>query len=172
MIGTVHQSYIRGNAIHQTYNRAVTFHGVHYLRVIRNVAFNVMGHTFFVEDAIETNNLIDGNLAILTKKSWSLLNTDQTPASFWITNPYNILRNNHAAGSDRFGFWFDLKPNPTGPSYDPTICPDHMPLGEFSNNVAHSAGEYGLWIFHKHIPSTYPCLPTSYDAANTTDPYW
>jgi hypothetical protein len=76
MIGTVHNSYIRGNAIHQTYNRAVTFHGVSYLRVSHNVAYNVLGHTFFVEDAIETNNILDGNLAILTKRSWSLLNTD------------------------------------------------------------------------------------------------
>jgi hypothetical protein len=35
-----------------------------------------MGHTFFIEDAFETKNYVDGNLAILTKRSWSLLNTD------------------------------------------------------------------------------------------------
>jgi len=28
-------------------------------------------------------------LAVSTKRSWSILNTDQTPASFWITNPNN-----------------------------------------------------------------------------------
>jgi hypothetical protein len=33
MIGAVHYSYIKGNSIHNTYNRAVTFHHVHYLRV-------------------------------------------------------------------------------------------------------------------------------------------
>ena len=33
MIGTVHSSYVRNNAIHHTFNRAVTIHGVHYLRV-------------------------------------------------------------------------------------------------------------------------------------------
>ena len=33
MIGTVHNSYVRNNAIHHTFNRAVTIHGVHYLRV-------------------------------------------------------------------------------------------------------------------------------------------
>jgi hypothetical protein len=47
-----------------------------------------------------------------------------------------------------------------------------MPLGEFSDNVAHSNGMYGLWIFHIHAPRTYPCSPIIYDAANTTDPYW
>lgn len=65
MIGTVHYSYIRGNSIHNTYNRAVTFHGVHYLRVMYNVAYKTMGHTFFIEDAVETKNYIVGNLALL-----------------------------------------------------------------------------------------------------------
>jgi hypothetical protein len=67
-----------------------------------------MGHTIFIEDAIETKNIIDGNLVIKTNRSWSLLNVDQTPASFWITNPDNTIINNRAAGSDRYGFWFDL----------------------------------------------------------------
>lgn len=66
-----------------------------------------MGHTIFVEDAAETNNLIENNLVIMTKASFSLLNTDQTPACFWITHPNNILRGNHAAGSDRYGYWYD-----------------------------------------------------------------
>jgi hypothetical protein len=33
MIGTVHSSYVKNNSIHHTFNRAVTIHGVHYLRV-------------------------------------------------------------------------------------------------------------------------------------------
>jgi hypothetical protein len=31
LIGVVHNSYIRGNAIHQSYNRACNINGVHYL---------------------------------------------------------------------------------------------------------------------------------------------
>jgi hypothetical protein len=157
LIGVVHNSYIRGNTIHQSFNRACTIHGVHYLRLTENVAYNVKGHTFFIEDAAETHNYLENNLAILTKKSWSLLNSDQSPASFWITHPNNIFRGNHAAGSDNYGFWFDTKPNPTGPSFDPNICPENEPLGEFTNNVAHSNGRYGLRLFHKLIPRTYPC---------------
>ena len=67
-----------------------------------------MGHTIFFEDAAETKNLIEDNCVIDVRRSWSLLNTDQTPASFWITNPDNEIRNNHAAGSDRYGFWYNL----------------------------------------------------------------
>ena len=76
LIGAVTESYIKGNAIHQSFNRACTIHGVSFLRIIHNVAYNTMGHTFFIEDAVETKNYLDGNLAILTKKSWSLLNSD------------------------------------------------------------------------------------------------
>lgn len=107
MIGTIHNSYAKGNAIHQTYNRAITLHGIHYFTIQNNVAYDTMGHTIFVEDAAETNNLIENNLIVQTKRSWSLLNTDQTPACFWITHPNNIFRGNHAAGSDRYGFWYD-----------------------------------------------------------------
>ena len=43
------QTWVRGCSIHNSYNRAVTFHGVHQAIVQNNVAFNVMGHTFFIE---------------------------------------------------------------------------------------------------------------------------
>lgn len=107
MIGNVYQSYVRNNAIWQTWNRAVTIHGIHYLRVQNNVAYKNMGHAFFIEDAAETNNLIENNLIVDTRRSWSLLNTDQTPASIWIAHPNNIFRGNHAAGSDRYSYWYD-----------------------------------------------------------------
>ena len=58
LIGAVFDSYIRGNAIHQSYNRACTIHGVSYLRLIQNFAYNIKGHTYFIEDAVETKNLL------------------------------------------------------------------------------------------------------------------
>ncbi len=67
-----------------------------------------MGHNFFLQDGIEKNNRFINNLAVSTLPSWSLMNTDQTPASFWITNPNNYFEGNHAAGSEMYGFWFDL----------------------------------------------------------------
>ena len=76
MIGTVHNSYIRNNAIHQTFNRAVTIHGVQHLRIQNNVAYHTMGHTIFIEDAAETKNLVENNLVVDVRRSWSLLNTD------------------------------------------------------------------------------------------------
>jgi len=70
-----------------------------------------------------------------------------------------------------YGFWFDLKTKSTGPSYDPNVCPENTKLGEFSDNVAHSVGKYGLRIFHNMIPRTYPCMPLIADPNAPNDPY-
>jgi hypothetical protein len=108
LIGEVHKSYVKRVSFRWGFNRAVTFHGISYLKVEDNVALNVMGHNFFIEDGIEENNEITRNLGINTLRSWSLRNTDQTPGTFWLTNPNNHFVGNHAAGSARYGFWFDL----------------------------------------------------------------
>ena len=170
MIGTVNKSYIKNNSIWQTYNRATTIHGVHYLKIQGNVAYKNMGHAVFIEDAAETNCLIEDNLVVDTRRSWSLLNTDQTPASFWITNPNNIFRRNHAAGSDRYSYWYDTQTTSIGPSFDPNICPENTKIGEFVDNVAHSNGRYGLRIFHNLIPREFPCKSLSY-SGDPANPY-
>jgi hypothetical protein len=171
MIGTVHKSYILGNTVHQSYNRGTTVHGVHYLRILKNVYYDTMGHTVFIEDAIETKNRIEENLVVAIKPSFSLLNTDSTPACFWITHPNNIFVGNHAAGGPRYGFWFDAQDHPIGPSATNDICPPGEKLGEFRDNVAHSVGRYGLRIHHGQSPRTFGCKGISFDE-DAVDPYW
>ena len=172
MIGNVHNSYIKGNAVHQGFNRAVTLHGTSFLRVTDNVVYDVKGHNIFIEDAVERHNQIHRNLVMMTKRSMSLLNTDQTPASFWITNPDNDFTDNHAAGSDRYSYWYDLQINAIGPSASNEICPENEQVGIFRGNHAHSNGRYGLRIFHNMIPRTFPCKPIVYDSSNPADPFW
>lgn len=82
MIGAVRQSYVRYNSIHHTYQRAIAIHGVHYLRVLNNVAFETMGATYFIEDGVETKNIIIGNLGANTRELFVGLNSDATPATF------------------------------------------------------------------------------------------
>ena len=48
MNGDVSDSYVRGNAVHDSMARVVTLHGVHFLTVEHNVGYNVKGHNFFV----------------------------------------------------------------------------------------------------------------------------
>src|SRR5512139_4068690 len=146
LAGDVKGQYIRNAAIHDTYNRCVTVHGTHNLRVENNVTYNTVGHCFFMEDGIEHGNQFVRNLAIQTKchptkpcvptnlaasgitggaptgqarengqlSKEVLIPSDNTAASFWITNPDNIYRDNVAAGSDQIGFWVSLAEHPTG----------------------------------------------------------
>ena len=67
LAGDVKGQYIRNTAIHDTFNRCVTVHGTHNLRVENNVTYNTVGHCYFLEDGIETGNQFVRNLAIQTK---------------------------------------------------------------------------------------------------------
>ena len=67
LVGDAKGQYIRNAAIHDTYNRCVTVHGTHNLRVENNVTYNTVGHCFFMEDGIEHGNEFVHNLAIQTK---------------------------------------------------------------------------------------------------------
>ena len=145
-------SYLRGLGIWQTYNRAMTLHAVNNALFENNVAYNNMGHAYFMEDGVEHGNVVRNNLAIKTKIAPSLLSVDQTPASFWIVNTNNEYYGNHAAGAAGFGFWVNPPLHSTGSNVDENFCPREIPIKKFQDNVAHSCGVYGMWIFEDYNP--------------------
>jgi G8 domain-containing protein len=179
LIGDAKGQYIRNAAIHDTYNRCVTVHGTNFLRVENNVTYNTVGHCFFLEDGIEHGNEFVHNLAIQTKCHTSkpcvptnlaargeprmgtngqqskdvLLPSDNTAASFWITNPDNVYRDNVAAGSDSNGFWMSLPEHPIGKFEGTEISkatwPRRTPFREFKGNVAHS--NYDSFMFDRNV---------------------
>jgi hypothetical protein len=144
LVGEAKGQYIENSAIHDTYSRCVTVHGTDDVRVENNVAYNTVGHCYFLEDGIETGNQFIHNLGMMTKchpdgkpcvptnlgpigsdgkKVFDpagqsakdvLIPSDNTASTFWITNPDNIYVDNVAAGSEATGFWFALPQHPTG----------------------------------------------------------
>ncbi|HTD35172.1 MAG TPA: G8 domain-containing protein, partial [Candidatus Elarobacter sp.] len=112
-------SFVTGSSIVHSANRCLTIHGTSGVRVERNVAFDTIGHCYFLEDGVETGNVLDGNLGMLTRgapRAGAILESDVRPATFWIANPDNVVTRNAAAGSEGTGFWYNLTPHPTGPS--------------------------------------------------------
>jgi G8 domain len=180
LIGDAQGQYIRNSAIHDTYSRCVTVHGTNYLDVENNVTYNNIGHCFFLEDGVEHDNKFVHNLGILTKchpdapcvatrlaaagetrpaggngqnAKDILLPSDNTAATFWITNPDNIYRDNVAAGSDSNGFWMSLPEHPTGKFEGTEISaktwPRRTPFREFKGNVGHS--NYDSFMFDRNV---------------------
>eukprot|EP00040_Diaphanoeca_grandis_P004673 m.29668 g.29668 ORF g.29668 m.29668 type:complete len:4542 (+) comp16144_c0_seq1:223-13848(+) len=101
-------SYIKSNSIHHSFQRATTIHKTHHALVQNNVAYHVMGHTYFVEDGDEMYNTFDGNIGIFTRPSHMALKSDTGPATFWTAIPDNYWRNNIAVDSEDRGAWFEL----------------------------------------------------------------
>jgi hypothetical protein len=179
LVGDAKGQYIKNASIHDTYNRCVTVHGTNDLRIEGNVTYNTVGHCFFLEDGIEQGNEFVRNLAIQTKCHTSkpcvpttlaasgesiarangqqskevLLPSDNTVASFWITNPNNTYRDNVAAGSDSNGFWMSLPEHPNGAFEGTDIAkatwPRNMHVREFKGNVAHS--NYDAFMMDRNI---------------------
>ncbi|HEX2618421.1 MAG TPA: hypothetical protein VHL57_12820 [Flavobacteriales bacterium] len=82
-----------------------------------------------------------------------LLPSDNTVASYWITNPDNTYRDNVAAGSDENGFWMSLPEHPNGAFQDTdaskSTWPRNMHVREFKGNVAHS--NYDAFMMDRNI---------------------
>src|SRR5690606_8594569 len=82
-----------------------------------------------------------------------LLPSDNTVASFWITNPANHYIDNVAAGSDANGFWLSLPEHPNGQFLGTEASlktwPRRTQLREFRGNVAHS--NYDGFMFDRNI---------------------
>lgn len=147
--------YARDNSIWKTFNRCITVHGTHEATVQNNVCYDHLGHGYFLEDGIETKNVVVRNLGLVTRipaVADRLLGSDSRASTFWITNPDNTYRGNVAAGSIGIGFWFALPEHPTGPSTNVSVWPRQTPLGVFVDNVAHSNRDFALNVDQGPMP--------------------
>ncbi|MXO59448.1 hypothetical protein GRI89_07825, partial [Altererythrobacter salegens] len=128
---------------------------------VRNLAIQTKCHPTL--DCVPTNLAANGervhyaNPAAAREASFhsgnTLLPSDNTAASFWITNPDNSYIDNVAAGSDQVGFWFSIPQHPqgafAGSEVAANIWPRRTALRAFKGNTAHS--NFDGFLIDRHI---------------------
>ena len=142
----------RSCVVDGSFNRAFALHDVRGMMVTDNVAYNVAGHAFFLEDGTETGNTITGNLALRVKPQFSMLATDTVPAGFWITNTNNTMARNAAADVVAgVGYWVE----PQLGAFVPTNATDpaRAPVAAFVDNSVHAVDQYGASVRLESAPS-------------------
>jgi cell surface hyaluronidase len=148
LVGDATGQYIDNSSIVHSYNRFLSIHGTHNSHVGGNFAYDTIGHGYYLEDGIETGNVIERNLGALVRNADDEKPTpsDREASVFWIANPDNTIRYNVSAGSEHTGFWLGFPEHPIGLSATDTIWPRRTPLKEFANNVSHSNEARALWV--------------------------
>jgi hypothetical protein len=148
-------SYTSANSIHHSFQRAVTTHMTNNWEMRDNVAYDITGHAYFVEDGAEQYNAFTGNLGILDRRSSALLLSDQKPGMFWAAVASNFYYDNVGVHSYNFGMWFEFDGESSTDKI--SLCPPHEPLGGFRNNSFHHNGALGMRIYPEWTPLKVPC---------------
>lgn len=154
-------SFVKDCAFQNTYFRCVSIHATHESLVTRNVAYDIEGHCYYIEDGVEENNTISYNLAAFIHTIYANASgnpqtgevyyttseleqpADTAAAGFYITNAYNRIYGNAASGGWT-GFAFPNLPKPIGVSANQSVVPQERTTLEFDGNSAHSAGYF--WV--------------------------
>ncbi|MEO6186244.1 MAG: G8 domain-containing protein [Steroidobacteraceae bacterium] len=146
---------VRNSSIWNSSQRCLVIHATNGVRVENNVCYDIKGHAFFLEDAVERRNVLVGNIALkirAPKPEQRLLKHEAEgegeggPSGFWLTNPDNTVSNNLAGDSAGNGFWLAFPRHALGLSSRVAMMPNHMPLKEFRDNTAHSSAAAGFLL--------------------------
>ncbi len=117
LLGDCPECYFRDSSVHRSYYRCISVHGTSSATVSENVAYDIKGFCYYLEDGVEENNTISFNLAAFihifnTDQPFGLGNANQVyqqsnaltnPADvvasgFYITNLNNYIVGNAASG--------------------------------------------------------------------------
>ncbi|GJM15047.1 MAG: hypothetical protein DHS20C13_03740 [Thermodesulfobacteriota bacterium] len=123
---------IKDNSIHDSMTRWITLHGTQGITLARNVGYMSIGHGYYLEDGTEINNKLQSNLGVLARAAVEndqnprrvpgILAANTNPANinvltavsdytnptvFWLTNGWNDVEYNMAAGATACGacYW-------------------------------------------------------------------
>ena len=152
------ECYFRYSSVHRSYYRCVSIHGTNYAEITENVAYDVRGYCYYLEDGVEQYNMIAYNLAafihmigpepptgggqqtnIYQQSDVLTLPADVTAAGFYITNVHNYIIGNTASGGWA-GFAFPSLPEPVGSHIGVQMRPANVRELVIDGNTAHSTG--------------------------------
>ena len=157
-LGDPKDHFIRNSAIWNSANRCLVLHATNGVTVKNNICYDIKGHAFFLEDAVERRNVFDGNLALKMRSpsTKNLLKIHEGPeifqggpSGFWMTNPDNAVINNLAGDAQGNGIWLSFPLKPLGLSRKVNLWPRYTPLKQVENNTVHSSRTPGImaeWV--------------------------
>lgn len=133
----INGTFVKDSSIHDSMTRWITLHGAQGVILGRNVGYLSIGHGFYLEDGTEADNQIYANLGVMARGAvtngqnprnipgilaapdaptgeggdYVAFNSDaEHPAVFWITNAWNDIQYNMAAGAGTCGMCYWLVP--------------------------------------------------------------
>lgn len=147
MCGDSNETVVRRNVVRNSNQRGFVVHLTNNITLEENVAHDVFGHCFFIEDGRETGNTFRRNLgsrikslpgnAIELLSAQSKRDESDAPGSvFWISNANNKYYGNVAAGSEGHGYWFDTRGILRSTN-----------LGAFEDNEVHSSRRFAFTTY-------------------------
>lgn len=117
LLGDCPECYVRDSSFHHSFYRCVSIHGTNQMTLSENVAYDVTGYCYYLEDGVEEENTFSFNLAAFIhsigpeppggngqttdyyqESSVLTLPADVTASGFYITNVHNNLIGNSASG--------------------------------------------------------------------------
>jgi hypothetical protein len=148
--------YFRDSSIHRSFYRCVSIHTTDLTQISENVAYDVMGFCYYLEEGVEEENKIEFNLGALIhligprpptgdgqslatyEKNENLnLPADVAASAFYITNVKNYIIGNAASGGWA-GFAFPALPTPLGFNREKNFRPSSVRELLIDGNSAHS----------------------------------
>ena len=149
---------LRGNAIETGQQRAIVVHGTHRSQVEFNVAYDIRGAGYYIEDGNEMYNTLQYNVVICPHAFRGPLggctipgtdnreaDTSMNQAGIWAIGVRNNFIGNRASNS-----FNGLLLHPGFMKHgqglaENTVCTTHLPFGRIAGNTCHGHGRFGWY---------------------------
>jgi hypothetical protein len=148
--------YFRDSSVHRSFYRCISIHATDLVQVSENVAYDITGFCYYLEEGVEQENRIEFNLGahihligpeppsgygqyLQTYEKSDTLNlpADVAACAFYITNVHNYIIGNSASGGWA-GFAFPLLTTPLGFNRFMKFRPSNVRELLIDGNTAHS----------------------------------